>query len=256
MKRLIVTVISLLLIACLLCGCGSTSAPAAAVATEPEISAADLVADIATTQAFTDEAVAEADIQAIVMAGVNAPSAMNGQPWHFSVVTDPDVMQEISGGAGGMGFGGMPGGFTPPEGADISADGAMSADFPAGGGMPEGFTPPAGASFGGGASKAAVGDTPLCIVISCVSGSEFDAGLACQNMSVEAQLLGYGTKILSSPTMTLNGANRDHFRELLGIPENQSVVAVLLVGHAEAADADAVSSATERSPLSEVATFK
>lgn len=55
--------------------------------------AAELVADIATTQYFTDEAVDEGDIEIIVQAGLNAPSAMNGQPWHFSVITD---MQQIS----------------------------------------------------------------------------------------------------------------------------------------------------------------
>ena len=67
------------------------------------------------------------------MAGINAPSAMNGQPWHFSVVTDAAVLQQISDGmSGGMGFGGktppnamaMPGGtlpenMTPPEGMEL-----------------------------------------------------------------------------------------------------------------------------------------
>ena len=96
---------------------------------------------------------------------------------------------------------------------------------------------------------------PLAIEISCKEGSEFDAGLACQNMSAEAQLLGYGTKIISSPTIALNGEEQEAFRELLGIPDDQSAVAVLLIGKADtSSDADAVSAATTRKDTDEVVT--
>lgn len=40
-------------------------------------------------------------------------------------------------------------------------------------------------------------------------GSEFDARFATQLMAVEANLLGYGAKIISSPTITLNGEKKD-----------------------------------------------
>ena len=81
------------------------------------------------------------------------------------------------------------------------------------------------------------------------------AGLACQNMSAEAQLLGYGTKIISSPTIALNGEEQEAFRELLGIPDDQSAVAVLLIGKADtSSDADAVSAATTRKDTDEVVT--
>ena len=74
-------------------------------------------------------------------------------------------------------------------------------------------------------------------------------------MSAEAQLLGYGTKIISSPTIALNGAQQDAYRELLGIPEDQSAVAVLLVGRDDTSlDADAVTAATTRDAASELVT--
>ena len=116
---------------------------------------------------------------------------------------------------------------------------------------PEAPKPPAP---GGKGPKAGIADAPLAIIISCVEGKEFDAGLACQIMSVEAQLLGYGTKIISSPIIALNGDNKAEYSELLGIPEEQSAVAVLLVGEEEKG-ADAVSSATERNMLEETVTF-
>ena len=206
------------------------------------IDAVSLVSDIPTTQKFSEDPVSEEDLQTILLAGINAPSAMNSQPWHFTAVTDSTVLEQIAGDMGGG-----PGGFKPAEGKDL----------------PEGFTPPANMDgmppmgMGGGSAKAGVADAPLAIIVSCPEGSAFDAGLACQNMSVAAQLLGYGTKIISSPTIALNGAKQDEYREILGIPENYSAVAVLLIGYEEAAadGVDAVSSATVRSPLDEKVTF-
>ena len=77
-------------------GCGKSEVPS----TEQEnittsASAVSQVVDIATTQYFIDEAVKEADIETILSAGINAPSAMNGQKWHFSAVTDASVLQQV-----------------------------------------------------------------------------------------------------------------------------------------------------------------
>ena len=212
-----------------------------------------IVSDIPTTQKFSDTPVSDEDIQTILLAGINAPSAMNSQPWHFSAVTDSAVLEQIAGDMGGG-----PGGFkpfdgkNPPEGFTPSP--APDGKAPGGNGGPGGM-PPMG--MGGGAAKAGVADAPLAIIVSCPQGSAFDAGLACQNMSVAAQLLGYGSKIISSPTMALNGAKQDTYREILGIPENYSTVAVLLVGYddGQTEAADAVTSATVRSPMDEIVTF-
>ena len=313
MKRTYISLIAIICVMCLLCGCGgaeevtrSASAETPAVtAAAPDSSAIDTIVDIATTQYFTDEAVSEEDIKTIVSAGVNAPSAMNGQPWHFSVITDAAVLEQIN---EGMSFGGgkrpdsanMPEGFEmalpegmekpegdfagfpegfkapdgnamPPEGMEFPADfegmekpeGFDSMQMPEGFDPAEGgFAPPAG--FGGGPGggsaqvKAGLTDAPLVIVISCKAGSELDAGLACQNMSAAAQLLGYGSKILSSPTIALNGEKQDEYRELLGIPEDMSAVAVLLVGLEDSSiddSMDGYTGASERKPETDVVTY-
>lgn len=220
--------------------------------------AAALLADIPTTQAFTEEAVAEADIDQIISAGINAPSAMNGQPWHFSVVTDAETLQHISEDMSG-GMGGRPSPMPElsaenlPETAENTGSSPRGLERKDEAGDTE--TIPPAPSGSAGLAKAGISDAPLAIVISCKAGSEFDAGLACQNMSAEAQLLGYGTKIISSPTIALNGAQQDAYRELLGIPEDQSAVAVLLVGRDDTSlDADAVTAATTRDAASELVT--
>ena len=264
--------------AALLSGCSQTAPQADA--TDP----VSVVCDIATTQYFTQDAVSQTDIETILLAGINAPSAMNGQPWHFSVVTDAAVLEQI---AAGMSFGGgkpgdkMPGGikggqvpegFTfpedgqMPEGFTFPEDGQMPEDFafPEDGKKPEDMMPPKGdkmmmpSGLGGGMTKAGLTDAPLAIVISCKAGSELDAGLACQNMSVAAQLLGYGSKIISSPTIALNGEKQAEYRQLLGIPEDQSAAAILLIGKEDVSvdeTMDGYSGATERAPLDDVVTF-
>ncbi len=97
-------------------------------------------------------------------------------------------------------------------------------------------------------------DTPLVIVISCSDGSEYDAGLATQAMNSAALALGYGTKIISSPTSYLNGDNREYYHELLEIPESMSAVGLLLIGKYSDTN-DAVTGASTRKPSEEVTTY-
>lgn len=55
-----------------------------------------VIMNAGTTQAFKEDAISEEDINAILMAGLNATSAINQQPWYFAVVTNKTVMEEIS----------------------------------------------------------------------------------------------------------------------------------------------------------------
>ena len=48
-------------------------------------------------RSFTDEAVAEADLETLLRAAMAAPSAGNAQPWHFVVVTERAVLDAIPG---------------------------------------------------------------------------------------------------------------------------------------------------------------
>ena len=60
-------------------------------------------------------------------------------------------------------------------------------------------------------------------------------------MVIAAASLGYGVKIVSSPTMTLNGANHDALCEKLGVDPSMQAVAVLLIGRPAADAATGVS---------------
>ena len=212
-------------------------------------SAIDVIMNIGTTQAFTDEAVSTEDLETILKAGLAAASAMNQQPWYFVAVTNQDLMKEIAG--SGMSFTPPAGGATP-EGAPEGAPGAAPEGAP--GAAPEGRpdSMPAPSAAAGGA-KASVGDSPAAIVIyksarSKSPNADYDCGLATQNMVIAAGALGYGVKIVSSPTMTLNGGNHDALCEKMGVDPSMQAVAVLLIGRPDSST-DAVSGATSREGL-------
>ena len=197
----------------------------------------ETIMNVGTTQAFTDETVSSEDLETIARAGLAAASAINQQPWHFVIVTNQDVMKEIAG--SGMRF-------APP--ANASQENAPKPMDEADGQVEMPKMPPAPA--GNGAPKAGLGDTPAAIIIykngnTASPDASFDCGLAAQNMYIAAASLGYGVKIVSSPTMALNGNNHDALCEKLGVDTSMQAVAVLLIGH-KADSSDSVSSATLR----------
>ena len=278
MKTKCIPLVAAISALCLMWGCSQSNSQAGHDVSQESpgtvqaenTNAVELVSDIATTQYFTDDKVSNDDIETILMAGINAPSAMNGQPWHFSVITDAALLQQIS---EDMSSGMRVGRGTPSDGADMP-DGKLPEDGKLSeyGELPDGFdadgdrdsSPPPDTTAGGNHAatgsvlKAGIADAPLVIVVSCSDGSELDAGLACQTMSVAAQLLGYGTKIISSPTLAVNGENQAAYREQLGIPENQAAAAFLLIGMEDTSmdeSADAYTSATPRNPLDEMVTY-
>ena len=272
MKKTVRKATSLVLLVAVLAAllaCGSASAFAENA--ETGSTAVDTIMTAGTTQAFTGDPVPEEDIKTILQAGLASESAINQQPWFFVAVTDQDVMAELSA------SGGRPAGGTMPaakdgEIPDFSKGGEMP-DFPKDGEMPEfpgngekpdfpqnGEKPaaPQGgapAAMSGGGAKAALGDSPLAIIVYMDESTSspnpaFDCGLAVQNMYIAAASLGYGAKIISSPTMSLNGENHDQICEKLGVDTSLTAVAVLLVGKADQT-VDGVSGATARSGLDE-----
>ena len=210
--------------------------------------AADTIPGIGTTQAFKEEPVAREDLETILLAGLSAASAMNQQPWYYVAVTDRACMDEIAG--SGMSFG-------APAGSAPAGNGAPAVPEGAAPGAPGGSMPAMPSA--GGSAKAALGDSPAAIIVykdgaTKSPNADFDCGLATQNMVVAAASLGYGVKIVSSPTMSLNGANHDALCEKLGVDPSMQAVAVLLIGRADDT-VDGATGATTRLGLDEKVSF-
>jgi len=184
-----------------------------------------LLNETRTTQYFSDEKVSTETITAILEAGRNAMSGRNMQSWYFGAIINPEIIKEI---ANTMSMPGPPPGATP-ESTQAPMPRPTSA-FP----------------------KAGFKDAPAAIAIATDENNEFSAGLACQNMVIAANALGYGAKIVMGGAAELNS---DENRNLLGTPENMNVIVILLVGKADTTidmTADGVTGASTRKALSEV----
>lgn len=184
-----------------------------------------LLNETRTTQYFSDEKVSTETITAILEAGRNAMSGRNMQSWYFGAIINPEIIKEI---ASTMSMPGPPPGATP-DGAQAPMPHLTSA-FP----------------------KAGLKDAPAAIAVATDENNEFSAGLACQNMVIAANALGYGAKIVMGGAAELNS---DENRALLGTPENMNVIVILLVGKADTTidmAADGVTGASTRKALSEV----
>ena len=68
--------------------------------TVPNETMIERLTTIKTARGFIDEAVPDCDIEQILRAGINAPSAHNRQPWHFTAVTNRKLLDEIDTAAG------------------------------------------------------------------------------------------------------------------------------------------------------------
>ena len=56
----------------------------------------DLISSRQSDRSYSDKVVEKEKIERIVDAGRLAPSACNAQPWKFVVVTDPELLKEVS----------------------------------------------------------------------------------------------------------------------------------------------------------------
>ena len=97
------------------------------------------------------------DIDKILSAGINAPGAMNTQPWHFTAVADEETNKVLADAMKKMKSPAPPKGDKTDMPPPSTEAGTPPADAP---------KPPAG-GFSKASNKAGIGNAPLTIVVSC-----------------------------------------------------------------------------------------
>ena len=148
---------------------------------------------------YRAEQIPEEALMRILNAGLQAPSARNHQPWHFSVVRDAALIQEVHDEAARvMGRGGSPR-FADPDfqifyRAPIAVFIFGEKDFP---------------------------------------WTGVDCGIAVENMALAAEGLGIGSVILGLPQAAFRGERADELRAKLRCPEGYDFVIALSLGYAE-----------------------
>ena len=156
------------------------------------------ISDRRSHRVYREEQLPEDVLSAILRAGLESPSARNHQPWHFSVVQDAALIQEVH-----------------DEAAKV-----MGKD-----GSPR-FADPGFQIFY---------HAPTVIFIfgeKDFGWTQVDCGIAVENMALAAEVLGVGSVILGLPKPAFMGGKADELRTKLQCPEGYDFVIALALGYA------------------------
>ena len=144
---------------------------------------------------YQDKPVEHEKLEAIALAGINAPSGMNRQPWVVRVVEDQKLIADATEV------------FKRANPEQVSRD----KDF-----------------------KNMFRNAPnlICVCTPAKGGGEIDAGLLGENMMLAAQSMGLGTCCLGGPVRFLNtNVDAKFFLDRLDIPEGYKLNYILAIGY-------------------------
>jgi nitroreductase len=154
----------------------------------------DLILVRRSIRQYTAEAVSEEDLKLIVECGIHAPTARNRQNWHFTVITDRNVIDQIS----AMTIAGM-------DRLGIKKEAGYHVFYHA----------PA-----------------VIFVSSAIEGfSEINCGCAIENIALAAKALGLGSVIVGQTRYMFHQANVVDVNRLLKIPEGYEHDCAICIGH-------------------------
>jgi len=159
-------------------------------------------------RAFKPEMVQQEDLEQIIRCGLHAPSANNCQPWHFTVVRNTALLDEMSAELAKV---------MKQSGEEAAIKRASAADFHC------------------------FYHAPCAVLISGPEseGSRVtDGGGAVQNLALAAQALGLGSVIVASVMPVFQGVRGGEFMERLKIPAGFVPMLTLAIGYPACAEPD------------------
>lgn len=159
----------------------------------------NLIAQRYSCRAFLADPLTQDELQALAMAAVQAPSAMNKQPWRIIMVTNPDLLQEME-----------------TEGMRILAQ------------APDKSAYDLIQSRGGKLFYSA----PCMAMLPILPGGELDCGIVCENIVLAAKSLGIDSVICGMARIPLSGEKGAALKEKMGFPEGFDFGMAVLLGHA------------------------
>lgn len=151
---------------------------------------------------FSEKLISKKDIETIAKSAIQAPSAMNAQPWKIIVVKNETIIKELE--KESMNY------FEQKGATDLI----------------ERIN-----SRGG---KMLYNAKSLFIVASPVNGGKYaytDCGMVCQNITLAAESLGISSVIVGMVGVAFEGDKKEYFQEKLGIPEGFEFGLSVLLGY-------------------------
>ncbi len=162
-------------------------------------------------RAYESTPITEEQLKAVLQAAVESPSAVNRQPWHFTVVRNQGLLDEMNQAVWEQMMK-----RNPEKRSPRFADNSFHVFYHA----------------------------PTVIFISGMPDNLYtpiDGGIAVENIALAAESLGLGSVILGMPRDAFAGEKADDFRKALHFPEGWDfVIAIALGVPADTKDAHAV----------------
>ena len=151
------------------------------------------IADRRSNRAYKKDKLSKEQLDAILTAAVQSPSARNAQPWFFTVVQDEAIFKEVN--------------------AEVSKN--LDRDV--------------GDIFYGAPAAIFIaanveGPTP--------KWARLDCGIAVQTIALAAHSLGLGSVILGMPDAAFTGARGDYFKKLVKFPDTYEFAVAIAIGAA------------------------
>lgn len=152
-------------------------------------------------RSFKPEQIKNEELQIIIEAGLFAPSAMNQQPWHVTVVQDPSILESING--------------------DAKSALAQSEN--------EYFR-----KFGTNDALNILYHAPTVIVVSAQADSHYaatDCAALTQNLLIAAESLNIGSCWLGLANFALKGDKKDSYKQRLMLPDGYEPCFTVALGY-------------------------
>lgn len=163
----------------------------------------EVIASRYTCRAFTDQLIEKEKLEAIALAGVQAPSSNNMQGWRIIVVTDKSLIDYLDA---------------------LTVENVKTTN-------PQLFDRLMSRT------GKALYNAPALIVIATPHSAQYsvdlDCGILCQNLVLAATSLGLGTCINRIISASILGSHKQEIYETLGIPEGFEFSIAILVGYSE-----------------------
>ncbi|MCL1796663.1 MAG: nitroreductase [Clostridia bacterium] len=161
------------------------------------------ISDRRSIRTYTEEPVSEAQLDAMMTAAMEAPSARNTQPWHITAVSNAELLSRVN-----QAYCAEFLTICPPEARARIEHPGYSVFFHA----------------------------PMVLFFSCPPVSEMryaqtDVGIAIQSVALAAHGLGLGSVILGQPRFAFQGVEADALRAALRFPAGYDFCLAISIGY-------------------------
>ncbi len=153
---------------------------------------------------YKAEQIGDAEIQAIMEAAIHAPSAMNQQKWHFTVIQNPATLAKMAEGVRQSML---------KSGVEFLAERAKSTDFNV------------------------FYNAPTVVLVTAdekAHFTEFDCGAAAENIAVAAESLNIGSCVIGLSSFLFESDEASEIKKELGIPEGYKFIITIALGSKDA----------------------